>query len=118
MIIKRYTGWWDDIPSHWSPAPWEAQAAAIVNLAGGVGALDTMARELMDSDIALASHLADWAFFAAPDDPAAQQLVLDVYRQRILRPDCYTQAERLRNIDYLTHSDSRSFQLILLQALI
>ena len=20
MIIKKYTGWWDDIPSHWTPA--------------------------------------------------------------------------------------------------
>ena len=23
MVMKRYTGWWDDIPSNWTPAPGE-----------------------------------------------------------------------------------------------
>ncbi|MFT5443359.1 MAG: glyoxylase-like metal-dependent hydrolase (beta-lactamase superfamily II), partial [Myxococcota bacterium] len=36
MVIKRHTGWWDDVPSHWSPVPREQEAAAIVDLAGGV----------------------------------------------------------------------------------
>lgn len=99
MVIKRYTGWWDDIPSHWSPAPWEAQAALVVELAGGVRNLDAMARELIATDITLASHLADWAWFAEPDDPLAHQLVLDVYRERILSPDSLTQ----ESVAYLDH---------------
>ncbi len=106
MIIKRYTGWWDEIPSHWSPAPWEAQAAVIVELAGGVAPIDALARRVLDSDIALASHLADWAFFAAPDDPMAQQLVMDVYRQRILRPDSYTQ-ESVAYLDFMAQVKQR-----------
>jgi len=34
MIIKKYTGWWDDIPSHWTPASMEDQGNMIIELAG------------------------------------------------------------------------------------
>ena len=30
MVIRKYTGWWDDLPSEWSPATREGQAATIV----------------------------------------------------------------------------------------
>jgi alkyl sulfatase BDS1-like metallo-beta-lactamase superfamily hydrolase len=100
MILKRYTGWWDDVPSHWSPATWEKQAGVVVELAGGIGALDAKARQLMLVDIALASHLADWAFYAVPDDAVAQQLVLDVYKERVLDPESYTQ-ESVAYLDFM-----------------
>jgi alkyl sulfatase BDS1-like metallo-beta-lactamase superfamily hydrolase len=90
MVIRRYTGWWDDIPSHWTPAPMEDRALAIVGLAGGMGPLVAYARDAMQTDLRLASHLADWAFLADPTRPEAQQLVIDVYKRRILDPDSNT----------------------------
>lgn len=86
MVIAKHTGWWDDIPSHWSPAPLASEANELVQLAGGPAAMVQRARALMASDLKLASHLADWAWFAAPNDAAVQQLVMDVYRERIIDP--------------------------------
>ena len=78
----------------------------IRRFAGGIPALDKRARELIHADIALASHLADWAFYAAPDDSLAQQLVLDVYRQRILDPDSLTQ-ESVAYLDFMAQVKAR-----------
>ncbi|MDG2303030.1 MAG: alkyl sulfatase dimerization domain-containing protein [Candidatus Binatia bacterium] len=47
MIIRQYIGWWDDIPSHWTPAPMDAQAREIVALAGGAPKLVARARDAM-----------------------------------------------------------------------
>lgn len=91
MVIKRHTGWWDDIPSHWSPASIEAQSAALVDAAGGMSSFVAYARRLLDTDLRLASHFADWAFYSDPGSPEAQQLVLDVYKRRILDPSSFTQ---------------------------
>jgi alkyl sulfatase BDS1-like metallo-beta-lactamase superfamily hydrolase len=99
MVLKRYTGWWDDVPSNWTPASRQAQGREIVALAGGMAALDRRARELLDEgQLAMASHLADWAFHAEPQDPTAQALVVDVYRERIAAPDSNTQ-EKLAYLD-------------------
>jgi len=100
MILKQYTGWWDDIPSEWTPAPLAEQARAIVTLAGGMGRLVAYARKVAKTDVALACHLADWAFYANPNDPAAQALVIDVYLQRALDPRSNTQ-EILAYIDIM-----------------
>ena len=100
MIIKQYTGWWDDIPSHWSPAPLELQARQIANLAGGSDALVNYTRELMKSDLKLASHFCDWAWLAHPENEGVQQLVLDVYRQRIMADGSVTQ-EMLVYLDHM-----------------
>ena len=35
MVMRRYVGWWDDIPSHWTDAPFDEQSAEITELAGG-----------------------------------------------------------------------------------
>ena len=68
MLLKQYTGWWDDIPSNWSPAPMEDQGAMIIEVAGGnVPALTDYARDLLGRDIRLASHLTDWLFYARPN---------------------------------------------------
>ena len=69
MVIKLYTGWWDDIPSHWTPATFDAQAREIVRLAGGPSNVVSRARALIPVDIVMASHLTDWAWYAFPDDP-------------------------------------------------
>ncbi len=101
MVIRRYTGWWDDIPSHWAPAPLEARAREIVSLAGGMEKLAARTRELAESDLRLACHLADWAFLADPTDPLAQALVLEIYKQRILDSESNTM-EMLAYLDAMT----------------
>lgn len=83
MAVREYSGWWDGIPSNWTPASREAQGRMIMQLAGGTEGLVQRARELLDSDPPLASHLADWAFHAAPDNAAVLQLGIDTYTRRI-----------------------------------
>ncbi|MEH6550918.1 MAG: alkyl sulfatase dimerization domain-containing protein [Pseudomonadales bacterium] len=108
MVIKNYTGWWDDIPSNWTPVLFDDLSAEIVQLAGGIEAIDTRARTLIPSDIKMASHLADWAWYANPDDSIAQQLVIDVYRNRILDKDTNTM-EMLNYVKVMT--EARQAQL-------
>ncbi len=100
MVVKRYTGWWDDIPSHWTPAPLEEEAAELTALAGGSSHVAERARALLTTDIRLASHLADWAYLADPDDPVAQRLAMEVYRARALDDGSHTQ-ETLAYIDHM-----------------
>lgn len=78
-------------PSHWSPAPLEAEAREIVSFAGGIQDIVARARKLVMTDIKLACHLTDWAFFADPENPDVQALVIDVYEQRILDKESNTQ---------------------------
>lgn len=106
MVIHQYTGWWDDVPSHWSPAPLEAQAREIVQLARGMKRFVGRARAVADEDLALASHLADWAFLADPTSPLAQELVIDVYRRRVLDPGTNTQ-EMLEYVDAMAEARRR-----------
>ncbi|WP_160610068.1 MBL fold metallo-hydrolase [Tsuneonella aeria] len=87
MVARRWTGWWDDIPSHFAALPYEAEAREAVRLAGGVEALDTRARELLPTQPMLAARLADWAQYGAPDDPRALRLAIDVYLARLAEPD-------------------------------
>ena len=71
-------------------------------------ALDRHARGLLERDMQLASHFADWAWIADPDHPLAQAMVIDVYRARILDPRSNTQ-EILAYIDAMT--EARAAQL-------
>ena len=103
MVMRRYVGWWDDIPSHWTDASFDAQSAAITELAGGVAALDRRARALMDEDIVMASHIADWAWFGDPGDPVTQRLLIDVYAHRIVNTESNTQ-EILAWLDAMTQA--------------
>jgi hypothetical protein len=73
------------------PAPIAEQARAIVTLAGGMDHLLAYTRHVAKMDVALACHLADGAFYANPNDPAAQALVIEVYLQRTLDPRNNTQ---------------------------
>jgi alkyl sulfatase BDS1-like metallo-beta-lactamase superfamily hydrolase len=108
MVMKRHTGWWDDIPSHWSPVPREHEATAIVELAGGIDAIVNKALDLRSSDVKLASHLVDWAWDAGRGDPLVQQAVIDVYLARIQHEDSNVQ-EILAYLDIMT--EARQAQL-------
>ena len=101
MVMKQYCGWWDDVPSHWAPARFDQQAAMICELAGGVDAVVTAAREMAETDSTMACHLADWAYFAEPTNAAAARTVLDVYRMRIVNDSRNTQ-EVLMYLDHMT----------------
>ena len=108
MVIKKYTGWWDDIPSNWTPASMEDQGNMIIELAGGnIPTIVEYARGLIGRDIRLASHLTDWLFYARPDDPAVQQLVFDTYKTRIMDPDTNTM-EMLTYLDQMTAARERA----------
>ena len=108
MVIKKYTGWWDDIPSNWTPASMEQQGNMIIELAGGnIPAIASYARKLINQDIRLASHLTDWLFYARPDNAEVQQLVFDVYKSRILDPDTNTM-ELLTYLDQMTAAKERA----------
>lgn len=87
MVSLRWTGWWDDIPGHFAALPFEAEAQEAVRMAGGLETLDKRARELLPHNPKLAARLADWAYFGAPNDPAAMRLTIDVYMARIAEPD-------------------------------
>lgn len=86
MFVKQWTGWWNDQPAHWTPSTLEARSRHIVELAGGMDSFLESGRQVMESDIVLGSHMADWAFFAQPDHKPAQDFAIDVYRTRLLDP--------------------------------
>ncbi len=108
MVLKQYTGWWDDIPSHWSPATQAQQGALVIELAGGIEAFVAAAYTIMDKNIQLACHMADWAWFSNPTDARVQQLVIDAYKRRAVSDDTYTQ-EKLAYIDAMARA--RDMQL-------
>jgi alkyl sulfatase BDS1-like metallo-beta-lactamase superfamily hydrolase len=101
MVIKQYCGWWDDIPSHWSPSRFDQQAAAICELAGGVDVVIARARELVDTDPKMACHLVDWAYYADQGNHDAAHAVLEIYRDRIVNNGGNTQ-EVLMYLDHMT----------------
>jgi alkyl sulfatase BDS1-like metallo-beta-lactamase superfamily hydrolase len=83
MVAKQYGGWWDDVPSHWNPAPLAAQGQAIAALAGGPRELIGRAIAMRQAQPAVAASLADWAWLAAPDDPVVLKGALQVYGARV-----------------------------------
>lgn len=81
-VIRRYGGWWNGFSSQLLPAKMADQAKEIIGLAGGVAPLIERARELMDSDPAIACHLAEWGALGAPEDRAAHECVIEVFGKR------------------------------------
>lgn len=81
-VIRRYSGWWDGRPANLLPAPVGDRASEIASLAGGVGTLVERAYELVDSDLRLACHIAEWAFLAEPTNGHAQRCYTEVLEQR------------------------------------
>jgi len=101
MVIRQYTGWWDDIPSHWSPSSVSNQASSIVELSGGIDHLIKHINGLIPYDLALASHFVDWAYYADPENSDVHELVLEIYGKRILDEKSKTQ-EMLVYLDQMT----------------
>jgi hypothetical protein len=58
------------------------QSKEIIKLAGGVEPLVERARELIDSDPALACHLAEWAALGAPDNRSVHECVIEIFTKR------------------------------------
>jgi alkyl sulfatase BDS1-like metallo-beta-lactamase superfamily hydrolase len=82
-VWRLYGGWWDGVAAHLKPAPEAALGREIAALAGGVGVLVARAKALAAAgDLALASHFADWAVAAAPDDRAAHAARAEIYEAR------------------------------------
>ncbi len=108
MVLKKYTGWWDDIPSHWTPAPISMQGEMIISLANqNIPQIIMQGRELIEKDLRLASHLADWLFYARPSNKLVQDYVYDVYKARILSPSSNTM-EMLTYLDQMTRAREAS----------
>ena len=82
-IWRLYGGWWDGAPSRLKPAPDSQVATELANLSGGAENLMSRALALMESgDLRLACHLADFAGWAAPDDPQIHANRATIYEQR------------------------------------
>jgi len=82
-IWRLYGGWWDGDPSHLKPARARALAVELASLSGGARRLADRATELASSgDLALACHLVEAAWLAAPDDPGIAGVRADVYTRR------------------------------------
>ena len=82
-VWRLYGGWWDGAPSRLKPSPDSVLAAELASLAGGADVLASRAADLAGSgDLRLASHLADLAAWAAPDDASVHATRAEVYRTR------------------------------------
>jgi alkyl sulfatase BDS1-like metallo-beta-lactamase superfamily hydrolase len=82
-IWRLEAGWYDGLPSHLKPAPIASQAREIAELAGGAAKLVEQANSKFEAgDLAMASHLIDWAVMAAPEDVTAHALRMKIYAAR------------------------------------
>lgn len=111
MVALRWTGWWDDIPSHFAAMQFEDEAREVLHLAGGIEAVERRARELLPANPKLAARLADWAYYGAPNDPRALRLTVDVYLARMAEPGMPLQESQV----YFVHASKARAQLARLQ---
>jgi glyoxylase-like metal-dependent hydrolase (beta-lactamase superfamily II) len=82
-VLRHFAGWWSGRPSELKPAPRAAVARELAELAGGARRLAERAQLLAErGDARLASHLADFALEAAPDDGEVSSRVAELYRAR------------------------------------
>jgi alkyl sulfatase BDS1-like metallo-beta-lactamase superfamily hydrolase len=81
-IWRLYGGWWDGAASRLKPAPDAVVGSEIARLAGGPRVLMDRAIELLETDLRLACHLADYAGWAAPDDAAIHHDRATIYERR------------------------------------
>jgi alkyl sulfatase BDS1-like metallo-beta-lactamase superfamily hydrolase len=80
MVWRRYGGWWDGEYDTLLPAPKAAQAAEWIALAGGLGNVLARASLLLaEGKHALARHLVETAYHAAPEDDGLHALRAAVY---------------------------------------
>jgi alkyl sulfatase BDS1-like metallo-beta-lactamase superfamily hydrolase len=82
-VWRLYGGWWDGDPSHLKPARAAAVAREMAALAGSASKLAERAGELAaGGDLALACHLAEMAWLAAPADEGIAKVRTAVYASR------------------------------------
>ena len=82
-VWRLYGGWWDGNPATLKPAPENALAKELADLAGGASRLADRALELAaGGDLRLATHLAEMAALADPDDDGIATVRTRVYEQR------------------------------------
>jgi alkyl sulfatase BDS1-like metallo-beta-lactamase superfamily hydrolase len=82
-IWRQFGGWWDGAASRLKPSRDHEVGAEIAHLAGGADVLIARAVELAEAgDLRLACHLADFAGWAAPDDPDVHEARARVYELR------------------------------------
>ena len=82
-IWRQFGGWWDGAASRLKPSPDAHLATAIAELAGGADVLLRRAEQAAaDGDMRLASHFADLAGWAAPDDPTIHEGRAAIYLAR------------------------------------
>jgi alkyl sulfatase BDS1-like metallo-beta-lactamase superfamily hydrolase len=82
-IWRQFGGWWDGAASRLKPSPDAHLATAVAELAGGVDVLVRRAQQAVsDGDLRLACHLADFAGWAAPDDPGVHAARAEIYLAR------------------------------------
>jgi alkyl sulfatase BDS1-like metallo-beta-lactamase superfamily hydrolase len=80
---RLYGGWYDGNPAHLKPAPEARVAAELSSLAGGADKLAARAQALAgDGDLALASHLIELAWQAAPNDSGVREIRKQIYKRR------------------------------------
>jgi alkyl sulfatase BDS1-like metallo-beta-lactamase superfamily hydrolase len=81
-VWRLYGGWWDQDPASLLPAPKDALARELAELAGGAEALRARAEARMADDLPLATHLVELARRAAPGDAAIAETRREIYRRR------------------------------------
>jgi alkyl sulfatase BDS1-like metallo-beta-lactamase superfamily hydrolase len=82
-VWRLYGGWYDGNPAHLKPAPEAVLARELAALAGGAATLATRARALSAvGEHAVACHLVETAWLAAPDDRDVAAARAHVYEQR------------------------------------
>lgn len=82
-IWRLYGGWWDGAASRLKPAPDAEIAAVLADLSGGAARLAEAAESRSAAgDHRVASHLADLAAWAAPNDPGIHRIRAGVYLAR------------------------------------
>lgn len=87
-VIRYYGGWWSGRPSELKPSPRDALASEIASLAGDAVSLAQRAQQIAaDGNLRLASHLADFAIEAAPNEKEVQEIVIDIYKKRATSED-------------------------------
>ena len=82
-VWRLYGGWWSGDPSELQPPPSAHLAAELASLAGGAKRLIERAQTLASrGDLALACHLAEMAWLAAPGDLGIQKERATIYKLR------------------------------------
>jgi glyoxylase-like metal-dependent hydrolase (beta-lactamase superfamily II) len=106
-VAQEYTGWWNELPSDWSPATRNRQAREIVSLAGGIDKVLARIQALRENDPVMACHLADWAWLAAADDPRVLAAATAAWLERLRRLAVPTQEA----VEYVEHLVTLRVQL-------